>query len=77
MRVQRRNPLFEKQLHAEVQRILQLLERTRRTRQEARLLIARETHVLRPTTGSRSVGVGRLAPFRPSLPGPRVRPPRA
>jgi hypothetical protein len=77
MRVQRRNPFFAKQLHAEVQRILRLLERTRRTRQEARLLIARETHVLRPKTGTGSVGVGRPAPYRPSLPGPRMRPPRA
>jgi hypothetical protein len=64
MGVQPRNPLFDKQLHAEVRRILRLLERTRKTRQQVRLLIARET-VASPRRA-------RPVPYRPILPGPRI-----
>jgi hypothetical protein len=42
MSVQRRSSLLDKRLHVEVRRILRLLERTRKTRHRARLLIAME-----------------------------------
>jgi len=51
MKVQRRSTLRERQLRAEVQRILQLLERTRQTRYQVRLLIALERGVSRRKTG--------------------------
>jgi hypothetical protein len=44
------NPLFQKRLHAEVRRILRLLERTRGTRRQARLLVALETRTSRRKT---------------------------
>jgi len=69
MRVQRGNPLFQKQLRAEVRRILLLLERTRRTRQQARLAIALETGVSPRRAGARAGGVARPVPYRPILPG--------
>jgi hypothetical protein len=61
MRAERRNPLFQKRLHAEVRRILQLLERTRRTRGQARLLIALENRASRrkPGPGSARTRLGR------------------
>ncbi len=37
------NALFQRRLRAEIRRILRLLERTRRTRQQVRLLIALES----------------------------------
>lgn len=61
MRLQRRSTLLEKQLRAEVRRILQLLERTRRTRHQVRLMIARETGASRRKPGIRS---GRVRPGR-------------
>jgi hypothetical protein len=57
MKLQRRSTLLEKQLRAEVRRILQLLERARRTRQQVRLLIALKTGVSRRKPGIRSRGV--------------------
>jgi len=72
MRVKRKNPLFERQLHAEVRRILRLLDRTRRTREQVRLLIALETGASRRQKGSMPRRVGRLVPYRPSLPGTRM-----
>ncbi|HLY17218.1 MAG TPA: hypothetical protein VKR61_08325 [Bryobacteraceae bacterium] len=47
MKPQARSTLFERQLRAEVRQIVQLLERTRRTRQQARLLVALETGAIR------------------------------
>jgi hypothetical protein len=61
MKVHRGSPLFEKQLRAEVRRILQLLERTRRTRQQVRLLIALKTGVSHRKPRIRS---GRIGPSR-------------
>ena len=66
MKAQRKNPLLERQLHAEVRRILLLLERTRRTRREARLLVARETG-----TSRRKIAIGSDSASR--LPGYRSR----
>jgi len=72
MGVRRKNPLFERQLHAEVRRILRLLDRTRRTREQVRLLIALETGASSRKKGSMAGRVGRLVPYRPSLPGSRI-----
>jgi hypothetical protein len=61
MKLQRGSTLLEKQLRAEVRRILQLLERARRTRHRVRLLIALKTGVSRRKPGTRS---GRVRPGR-------------
>ncbi len=45
MKLHQSSPLLERQLRAEVRRILQLLERTRQTRSLARTLVAIETGV--------------------------------
>jgi hypothetical protein len=50
----RKVSLCERQLRAEVRRILRLLERTRRTRSQARLLVARETDAWRRKAAHRS-----------------------
>lgn len=47
MKVPPRSSLLERQLRAEVRRILLLLERSRRTRHQVRLMIALETGVAR------------------------------
>ena len=60
---------FDRELHAEVGRILQLLERTRRTRHQARLLIALETGVSRRKAGRKLGSVSRPVRYRPILPG--------
>jgi hypothetical protein len=52
-----RNTLLERQLRAEVRQILQLLERARRTRQRARLLVALETGATRRVRRYRSNNV--------------------
>ena len=57
MKLQRRSTLLERQLRAEVRRILLLLERTRRTRHRAKLLIGLQTGVSRRKQGIRSSGV--------------------
>jgi hypothetical protein len=44
------NRLFQKRLHAEMRRILRLLERTRGTRRQVRLLVALETGTPRRKT---------------------------
>jgi hypothetical protein len=63
MKLQRRGILLpDKQFHAEVRRILRLLEHTRRTRRMVRLLIALETG------GSKGLRI-----FRPRLPKPAVK----
>jgi hypothetical protein len=72
MRLQRGRSLFEKQLDAEVRRILALLERIRRTRRRARVLIALES-ASRRKMGIKSDGVRRLVSYRPRLAGPRLR----
>jgi hypothetical protein len=51
MKMQPGNRLLEKRLQVEIQRILQLLERTRRTRRQVRLLVALETRSPRRKTG--------------------------
>jgi len=43
MKVQRSGSLQQRQLQAEVRRILRLLERTRQTRRQVRLLVALKT----------------------------------
>ncbi len=50
MKMEPRNRLLEKQLQAEIQRILQLLERTRRTRRKVRVLVALEARASRRRT---------------------------
>jgi hypothetical protein len=72
MKVHRRESVPERQLHAEVRRILRLLERSRRTRQQARLIVALETGESRRKAGARPGGQGRLVRYRPTLPGPRT-----
>jgi hypothetical protein len=67
MRVTHQNQLLDKQLHAEIERILRLLERTRRTRQQARLLVALETGVSGRRTAASSGGIRRPTRYRPSL----------
>jgi len=57
MRVERRITLLERQLRAEVHRILQLLQRARRTRHQVRLLIALETRGSRRKPGIKYRGV--------------------
>lgn len=47
MKIEPRNRALEKQLQAEIQRILQLLERTRRTRRQVRLLVALDARASR------------------------------
>ena len=74
MGLQRRSSLFERRLHAEVQRILALLERIRLTRRQARMLIALETGASRRKTGIKA-GVRRLVRYRPRPAGPRPRRP--
>jgi len=64
MKAQRKNPLLERQLHAEVRRILLLLERTRRTRREARLLVERETGDSRRKIAIGSGSASRLPGYR-------------
>jgi hypothetical protein len=56
MKLPRRSPLLERQLRAEVRRIQMLLERTRRTQKQVRLLIAIEKGVSRRRAGIRSGG---------------------
>lgn len=56
MRSQPRSTLQKRQLRAEVQQILRLLERTRRTRRQARLLVALEAGVSRPRSRARALG---------------------
>jgi hypothetical protein len=75
MKLQRSSSVLEKQLHAEVRRILQLLERTRRTRRRIGLLIALETGASRRKTGIDSGGMGHPVKYRPILFGPRIRRP--
>lgn len=75
MKVPQRGSLLERQLHAEVRRILRLLERIRRTRRRIRLLVALETGASRWKTGIRSGGVRRPVSYRPGLSGPRIRRP--
>jgi hypothetical protein len=61
MKMQPGNRLLQKRLRAEIQRILQLLERTRRTRRQVRWLVALETRTSRRRTGigSRELRSGR------------------
>jgi hypothetical protein len=75
MKVYRGHVVLEWQLRAEVQRILLLLERVRRTRRQVRGLIALETGGSRRKTGIRSDKVGRPQNYRPGLTGPRMRGP--
>ena len=56
MKVQRGRGLFERRLRAEVRRILLLLERTRGTRRQVRLLIALRTGAPRREAGTKSGG---------------------
>jgi hypothetical protein len=66
MKVYRKRIVLEWQLRAEVQRILQLLERVRRTRRQVRGLIARETGASRRNTRTRSGRVGRPVNYHPN-----------
>jgi hypothetical protein len=61
MKMQPGNRLLKKRLRAEIRRILLLLERTRRTRRQVRLLVALETRTSRRRTGigSRALRSGR------------------
>jgi len=56
MKLQPGNRPLKKQLHAEIRRILQLLERSRRARRRVRLLMALETRALRRKMGMRARG---------------------
>ncbi len=60
MKMEPGNRLFRKRLHVEIQRILRLLERTRGTRRQVRLLVAMETGTPRRKTAR---------PFRARRPG--------
>jgi hypothetical protein len=66
MKVYRRGgAALEWQLRAEIRRILQLLERVRRTQRQVRGLIALETGASRQKRGTRSGRVGRPVNYRP------------
>jgi hypothetical protein len=67
--------VFAKQFHAEIRRILALLERIRRTRRRVRLLIATETGASRRKTVRKAGGVKRLVRFRARVAAARPRPP--
>jgi hypothetical protein len=78
MKLQSERSPSDKQLRAEIRRILALLERIRRTRHQARLLIAsEEARESRRKTACRSGGARPLLKFHPRLAAPRLRRPGA
>ncbi len=64
MKVQRGGSLLERQLRAEIRRILLLLERSRLTRRRVRLLIAFRTGASRRESGTGSEGARRRLGYR-------------
>jgi hypothetical protein len=64
MKVQRGGSLLERQLRAEIRRILLLLERSRLTRRRVRLLIALRTGASRRASGTGSAGARRRQGYR-------------